>query len=174
MLFYRVETRTVIQVRHENFVEEVAHRLFDAQIVSGNSIGNFFVDLPGSRSLEGRLARNELADQYAQRPDVNAVVVTRAVQDLRCNVNGSPALRKGLAAAEYLGKAEVDELQVALLLVRQHDVLGLQVAVDYLLCVHMLQGKDGLRRVQVAVLSQDGIDLGDLAQERAAVDEFQL
>lgn len=57
---------------------------------------------------------------------------------------------------------------------RDHDVLGLEVAVYYLLSVQVLERQDRLSRVEVSMVLDARVLLDDLAQKSAAFDVFDL
>lgn len=77
------------------------------------------------------MSRNELADQNTKRPDVDSEVMTAVSQDFWRQVDRGPAVSKSsLVLLKLLGMAKIHELDVALALHRQHDVLWLQITVD--------------------------------------------
>ena len=93
--------------------------------------------------LEGSLSADELAKKYAQLPDVDAVVMPHARENFRRHINRRAALGlRPLALLELLGKAKVDQLDVALAFEGDHDVFRLEVAVNDAVRVEVLEGHD--------------------------------
>ena len=109
-----------------------------------------------ARTLERRPAGEELCDDAAEGPQVGAVVGVLVVDHLGRHVLGRPHKLLELAArvaavarrrpADQLGGAKVDELRAAV--GREHDVLGLEVAVDDVEAVEVLQHLEELRGVE--------------------------
>ena len=109
-----------------------------------------------ARTLERRPAGEELCDDAAEGPQVGAVVGVLVVDHLGRHVLGRPHKLLELAArvaavarrrpADQLGGAEVDELGAAV--GREHDVLGLEVAVHDAVLVAVPDGLDALREAE--------------------------
>ena len=147
-----VESEPVVDISVEDPLKEATDDGRHKSVECWHAINNLFVHLHGRRSLEGRLTRHDFADEHAERPDIDAVVVPIADENLRGNVDHCAALRQRLAGFQDLRKAEVNTLDVAAVAHRQHDVLRLQVAVDDLLVVQVLQGQDSLGYIEVALM----------------------
>lgn len=132
-----LEAWPVVDVSDEDILEEVADDLRHIPVKVGQASRDILVDLLRRRRLEGRLPRDELADQDAERPDVDSAVIRLPEQDLWSDIHCRSAVGVCFAARalEHLGEAEVDQLQVTTALHRKHHILRLDVAVDYLLLV---------------------------------------
>lgn len=99
-------------------------------------------------SRERREADHHLVREAAERPPVGGEAVRAALQDFRCRVFGRAADRAavGAATADGLGHPKVDQLQMAIH--RDHDVLGLEIAMDVAARVEELECRHHLRSVQ--------------------------
>mmetsp|Transcript_9221 Transcript_9221/g.28288 ORF Transcript_9221/g.28288 Transcript_9221/m.28288 type:complete len:275 (-) Transcript_9221:331-1155(-) len=98
---------------------------------------------------EGRLARQELEKEDAQRPPIHSLRVAARGDDFGCEVVRGAASGVGLADGEF-GEAHIRELDVALLCEQQ--ILRLQIPVENVTLVQMLEGKDHARGVVLCVL----------------------
>ncbi len=139
-------------------------------------------DVHRRRRGERHLAGEHVVQQHAQRIDVAALVRALVARLLRRDVVrraherarvGDVVLR-GFAAGEELHQAEVENLHevVIVLLVQEHHVGGLQIAVDDPERVRFPQrAADLLRDVDHPVLRQRSVGLHRL-RERAAVEEL--
>ena len=90
-------------------------------------------------------ASDHLVSQDAQGPPVDRLAMALVEEHLGCQVLGRPT-QSVSARLAVLGEAEVGQLQVALLI--NQDVLGLQVAVDYVQRVQILEHKSNLCGVE--------------------------
>mmetsp|Transcript_114834 Transcript_114834/g.364971 ORF Transcript_114834/g.364971 Transcript_114834/m.364971 type:complete len:305 (-) Transcript_114834:1490-2404(-) len=104
-----------------------------------DALSDLRIDLHGVGRLEGRVPGHELEGQNAQSPPVDGVGVAKTGDQLRGEVVGGAASRVGLPDDE-LGQAHVGQLDVALL--REQQILGLEVAVDDAALVQVLEGID--------------------------------
>lgn len=92
---------------------------------------------------EGHVAAHELVQEHPDRPQVHVQAVPFAAEDLRRHVVRRAQNGEGFVAVlgvQDLRSAHVDDLQPALVV--DHQVLGLQVAVDYVLAVQVLDAQD--------------------------------
>ena len=67
-----------------------------------------------------------------------------------------------------------DDAYLDVPVVVDHDVLWLEVAVDNILGMHVLQRKNRLRYVEVAIALDEVVLANDLAQKRASRDVLEL
>ena len=93
--------------------------------------------------MEGSFAGYDLADKDAKRPDVSLKARTNTPKDFRCDVVRRATVRErpklillDVSRTEAFGKAKVNELAVALIV--DHYMLGLEIPVHYLVTVQML------------------------------------
>ena len=140
---------------------------------SGESV--LSVDLDGILMPEWRIAGQELIDQNAQSPPVHCRRVALVMDHLGGEVLGRAAKRVSLhgmvpIAAEALGKAKVDQLDVPVLVDEQ--VLGLEVSVGdaALLLVQVLQHEDDLGGVEAGDGLVEAPKLAEVGEELAAGD----
>lgn len=83
---------------------------------------------------ERSLAKEHLENEDANGPPVHVFVVARVIQYFRCHIHRRAALSpRHLLLADHLGQAEVNQLNVAVVV--QQDVLKLQVSVNDVLVV---------------------------------------
>ena len=148
-------------------------------------VNRLLVYLDGVLVPEGRIARQELVYKNPQRPPVHGRGVTLVVYDLGREVFGGAAQGVRLvgalaaavhaastaataSAAEALGEAKVDELDVALLV--EQEVLGLEVAVGnaVLKLVQVLEHEDDLGGVEAGHGLVEAAVLAQVAEELAA------
>lgn len=78
-------------------------------IEPGHASSDVLVDLLGRRRLEGCLARNELAYQNAERPDIYPAVVALTHEYFRSHVDCGAAVSIRLTDSfEHFSKAVID------------------------------------------------------------------
>ena len=140
------------------------HELDQVTCVADHVLGHAYVAVPylfhdGARiacftlALERREAANHLTDQNAPAPDVCLVVVAHLEHDLRSTVTRCAAVRKGAVISDIiqlLGKAKVDQLNVALLV--DEYVFGLEVAVYYVHLMQLLDAEEHFSEVEAGDL----------------------
>ena len=107
------------------------------------AIHDLLVDAQGVVVVERRVARKHFEDQHAQRPPVDELVVALALDDLWSQVLRRAAEGVG-AVADDLGKAEVGDLDVSLLV--DEEVLRLEVSVGDVHGVEVLECEHDLGR----------------------------
>mmetsp|Transcript_47960 Transcript_47960/g.71043 ORF Transcript_47960/g.71043 Transcript_47960/m.71043 type:complete len:574 (+) Transcript_47960:355-2076(+) len=99
---------------------------------------------------------DELVDQDAQGPVVDAPVVTLGQDELRRQVFGSAAKGVGLdAVLQLLGEAEVSDLEVSVRI--DEKILGFEVAVGVLLLVDVCETGRDARSVHAGVVLADAL-----------------
>lgn len=76
---------------------------------------------------------------------------------MRCPYDGHSLADLVVLRAYDLGRAEVDQFQVALGV--HHEVLGLDVSADYLVIVEVFKEQDNTGRVELAVLRREETDV---------------
>jgi len=111
--------------------------------------------LDGNRVIwifKGQRTRGEFAEEYAVTPDVylEGVAFVLAPKDFGGGVANGAAVGEGaevVVAVELLGKAEVDEEDVACLV--DDAVFGLQVPVNDLLGVQVFESKEHFHSVEL-------------------------
>lgn len=120
----------------------------------------------------------QLIDEYAQRPPIRTLPVSLLGphDDLGSQVLGRAAEGEGAVVGQFLSEAKVGDLHVSLAVDQQ--VLGLQVAVDDILLVHVADGQQDLADVEhghvvakTAVLAQPVEELAARAELEDHVDE---
>ena len=140
----------------------IKHALQQIRYVFAKMAGHVVVlshdDLPGelmeTLGVEGRLERAHLVEQDAEGPDVGLEAVGLGLDDLGRQVVGRAdhRLRLRLRLAQHARNTEVAQLYHVVL--RQEDVLRLQVPVQYLSIVNVLQRQADLREpVQHVILA---------------------
>lgn len=141
----------------------------------GGGRDGLFVDFDRVLVPEGRVPRQELVDEDAQGPPVDGGGVALVVDDLGGQVLGGSAEgvgldRGGVAVAEALGEAKVDELDVPVRV--EEEVLGLHVAVGdaALLLVQVLEDEHDLGRVEARDFLVEAPELAQVREELAARD----
>lgn len=112
--------------------------MIEAYLLQNSLLANLLVVL----TVEGQMAPQQHIKDDAERPAVHSLVVGLLHQDLGRNVTKrSVGLHAGLAGAERLGKSKVDELDLCVLtLVNHEDVLGLQVSMRNAEIMHKVDG----------------------------------
>ena len=133
---------------------------------------------PGLQGHPERYSRHDFQQDYADRPHVEGpglrgvceflYVVARQVRSLQ--TLGGHVLRGGSAetavAQEVVGRAEVDQFDACVVLLADQDVVGLQVAVDY---VERGQHVDYLQELPGEQLKRQ--NPGELCEERRVLDQ---
>jgi hypothetical protein len=129
----------LLEAAQDDGIEPTAHVAPDAPNRGRGRIQNLGAHLGDALTVERMLARQELVQEHAERPDVGASVDVRRVQHLfgRHVPRGTEALRRIRERAtafvrETLGDAEIEDFQdrVTVVATRQEEVRRLDVAVD--------------------------------------------
>lgn len=128
----------------QNLLDQVATRLGDDAGDQVVAVQYFLVQLAGVRVLEWQVAARHRVQNDAGRPDIRVEsVVTLAGNHLRrCVAWGAAGRFQRLAVAVHVGEAEVDYLDVVLVV--EQEVLRLQVPVTDFDFMDVLDAADDL------------------------------
>mmetsp|Transcript_38597 Transcript_38597/g.90238 ORF Transcript_38597/g.90238 Transcript_38597/m.90238 type:complete len:465 (-) Transcript_38597:1410-2804(-) len=153
------------RVDTEQRVDETPRRRLDRVWPRHLALDDLAVALHRVVGDEGRRAGEALESEDPDAPPVGAEAVALVEDDL-----GGEVLRGAAqgprAVGDDLGEAEIDHLEVALLVDEQ--VLGLEVAVDDFEAVHVREDRHDLRRVEARVLVGQRRLGGEQREELAA------
>jgi len=117
---------------------------------------NLLVDSHRLVIAERWLSDNHLINKDSQGPPVDRLAVTLVEQHLGGDILGSAAKRVGTATGlDDLGETKIGQLAVSV--VAQEKILGLQIAVNDVLVVDVLEGEGDLEGVELGLL------IGELA-----------
>lgn len=121
--------------------------------------------------VEGVDTRMHLVDENTEGPPVNSFAVTLVKDNLGSNVFRSPANSEGPAFSEELGKAKVSKLEVAV--VADEEIFWFEVPENDVLGVEIFEagGDDG--PVEAGLVGGEGLDVAEVGEEFAAIDEFE-
>mmetsp|Transcript_1469 Transcript_1469/g.4473 ORF Transcript_1469/g.4473 Transcript_1469/m.4473 type:complete len:265 (-) Transcript_1469:1252-2046(-) len=128
------------------------------------------VDVHVRVGAEGRAAAEHLVDQDAETPPVARECVPAVRYNLGREVLGCAAQRVR-AVLNHLGKAHVDELEVALRV--EEQILGLKVAVRHAARVEVAEGGDDHRRVDGGGLRRELAHAAKPREELATGDDLE-
>lgn len=101
-----------------------------------------------ARCAEGLAAGEQHVHEHTQAPPVDRAVVAVGEDVFGGDISRSPTERvRSVAIVQDLGKAKVPDLGVAVVI--YEDILGLEVAVDYVVVVQVLERKDDAGDVEL-------------------------
>ena len=121
-------------------------------------------------AMEGQGSSEQLVHDNAYSPPIGREGVTIASQEFRCKVSWcARPHERGLTLEEDSGHAEINDLQVALLI--QKQVLQLEVPVHDVMVVEVLDAEDELDEEELDLPLVEPADLLEHRGELAAADE---
>ena len=103
------------------------------------ALNNVFIQFLGVVSFEGELARHQLSHELTETPHINGVGIASTSQNLGGDVSRSATVGERLPTLHDLCKAEVHQLHVSPLELREHDILWLEVPVNDISFVQVLK-----------------------------------
>ena len=112
-----------------------------------------------------------LVDQHTQSPPVNGLSVPLVEDDFWGDVFGGAADGEGSSLSEELGEPEVCEFEIAV--VANEEVFWLEVPEDDVLAVDVFEAAGHGGGVEAGLVGGEGLDVAEVGEELAAVDEFE-
>lgn len=132
---------------------------------------NLLINSHGLVIAERRLANNHFINKDAKGPPVYRLAVTLVEEHLGSDVLGSAAQGVGTAAGlNDLGETEIGQLAVTVL--AQEKILGLQITMDNVLAVDVLEGKRDLEGVKLGLLVGELAVLAEMGEKLATGDDL--
>mmetsp|Transcript_89179 Transcript_89179/g.238094 ORF Transcript_89179/g.238094 Transcript_89179/m.238094 type:complete len:276 (+) Transcript_89179:16-843(+) len=175
----RLLRRQPLRRRHHHQPLNQVHRLpadraedgvLEVELCTADAVGGARV--ARGRLPEGREARHHGVEQHAQRPHVGRGVEGLLVEDLGGGVGDGALVGEGGGLVGELREAEVGDLDGVVGGGGVEDVLGLEVAVDDALGVHVLHGQQDLSERRPGLRLRQPRALRDLLKQVSSLGQL--
>lgn len=163
-------TESLAQIRSQELLDESLGVLVEELGENYLATKNLLVNSHGVLVHERGVAYNHLINKDAQCPPVDGLAVTLVQKHLRSDVLGR-ATKRVSAVLDGLGEAEIRKFEETIL--REQDILRLQIAVDDVLVVQVGEDNRDLTGVEFRVIVFEPSSLTKMGKEFATDDVLQ-